>query len=315
MGILLKQQDKKENRCNKGVSKHFDKGHVLINIKQATVKKLLTAIMLTAFVSTYAQISLENHYSAGGLSQGYLRLIKLSSSGYKYAINDQTKITLYNLNHSLWKTISFPSLTGGVGSMPQVFYISEELFNTNPADIEYFVIYTDTNMFPIGHSAVIDETGNVLVSKDTTQIQGVSHYGNEDFISYTPVGVKMIIWQENTKGAWVYSLPGTLPCHDCTNGTTTGIMTGNNGTNTERLMSYPNPTSGLTTIEYVLPQGSVVAELVFYTLTGQEVKRFKVTNAFHNILISTADLDAGTYYYQLQTADGFKATKKMAVLK
>ena len=41
----------------------------------------------------------------------------------------------------------------------------------------------------------------------------------------------------------------------------------------------------------------------------------KVTNAFHDIIISTAELDAGTYYYQLQTASGFKAGKKMVVVK
>ena len=50
-------------------------------------------------------------------------------------------------------------------------------------------------------------------------------------------------------------------------------------------------------------------------MTGREVKRYKVSNAFKDILISTDELAAGTYYYQLQTTSGFKAGKKMIVIK
>ena len=61
---------------------------------------------------------------------------------------------------------------------------------------------------------------------------------------------------------------------------------------------------GQTTIEYNLPHDITSADLIFFTTTGQEVKRFKVTNTFHYILISTDDLDAGTYYFQIQTSKG-----------
>ncbi len=281
------------------------------------MKKLLALLLFIVSLNNYAQITLENYYPTGGLNQNYLRLVKLSSSGYKYVISDQTKITLYNLNHAFFKTINFPALTGGVGSMPQIYYLSEELFNTNPADIEYSIFYTDTmGMFSKGHSAVIDELGNVLISKDSTLMQGGRNYGIEDFISYTPLGVKMIIWQEGAKGAFVYSLPGTLPCHDCTNGTTTSVATNNSGgANIEKISNYPNPTAGQTTIVYTLPQGIAAADLVIYDLSGQEIKRYKVTNAFNDVILSTTDLAAGTYYYQIQATNGYKAGKKMVVVK
>ncbi len=279
------------------------------------MKKLIIMLLLIASGSSYAQITLENIYAPGNVPQDYLRLVKLSSSGYKYVIYDTSTITLFNLNHTVFKTINIPP-TGGLLNFQQlkVYYISEELFNTNPSDVEYFVFYGDIN--GIGHSRVYDELGNVLFSKDTTNMSTVMQVGGfEDFISYTTSGCKMIVYLGNTLTASVYSLPGFLPCHDCTNGVITGIATDNSNLKEGNISNYPNPAKGETTVEYELPQGITNGDLVFYTIQGQEVKRFKVTNAFNNIIISTAELDAGTYYYQLQTASGFKAGKKMVVVK
>ena len=280
------------------------------------MKKLLTLLLFVATFSNYAQITFENTYPTGSPTKNYLRLVKLSSSGYKYVINDTSKITLYNLNHSIFKTIIFPPCPGWVlnTSALHVFYISEQLFNTNPSDIEYFLLYTDKSF--IIHSIIYNDIGNLLFRKDSTQTAlGASYYGNEDFISYTPSGVKMIIGRQFNGAASVYSLPGTLPCHDCTNGTITSIMTASGTSQDGKISNYPNPSAGQTTVEYNLPEGITTADLVFYNITGQEVKRFKVTNAFHDIIISTADLDAGTYYYQILTATGFNAGKKMVVIK
>jgi sugar lactone lactonase YvrE len=83
----------------------------------------------------------------------------------------------------------------------------------------------------------------------------------------------------------------------------------------EQINMYPNPAKNETTVAYDLPQGVTTADLVFYNITGQEVKRFKVSNAFKDILISTADLEAGTYYYQLQAAGANSAGKKMIIIK
>ncbi len=65
--------------------------------------------------------------------------------------------------------------------------------------------------------------------------------------------------------------------------------------------AYPNPNNGSTKIDYILPNGVNEGEVVFYNLMGNEVKRFKVDRTFNTLLISTKDIAAGTYYYQLQT--------------
>lgn len=258
-----------------------------------------------------AQITLENIYPSGNITDDFLRIVKLSSSGYKYFINDKTTITLYNLNHTVYKTIIFPTLPGGVSSSSkvEVFYLSESLFDTDTSDIEYFVYYRDPSS--ICHSAVLDEYGNLLLSKDSTYLT-VNSYFDVNFISNTNKGVKMIIYQLSGK-ANVYSLPGNLTCEECNSGFI--AIPDNNFESGSISNPFPNPSSNQTIIEYVLPQGINKADIVFYNMTGQEIKRYKVTSAFKNINISTQEFSSGTYFYQIQASNGFIAGKKMVVIK
>jgi hypothetical protein len=123
----------------------------------------------------------------------------------------------------------------------------------------------------------------------------------------TAYGTKMLL--SNINGdAHVFSLPGTL---------STDIAAVYNNLVPKIGLSdpYPNPANNATRIDYELPQGVNQGELVFYDLQGKEVKRFKVDNTFSNLLISTSDISAGTYYYQLQTTVQNSAGRKMVVIK
>jgi type IX secretion system substrate protein len=216
------------------------------------------------------------------------------------------------LNHTVFQTIVIPTLnppTHGYGV--NIYYISEALFDTNPSNIEYFLSYFDNNS--IWHCKVFDQSGNTLFSKDSVSYED-SQYDVYNFITYTSSGVKMILYNGISGGASVYSLPGTLPCNDCTGGQVTALKTNGNTPNVG-ISNYPNPASNQTTVQYSLPQGITAADLVFYSIQGVEVKRFQVTNAFTDILISTSDLESGTYYYQIQAANGYSAGKKMIVIK
>lgn len=281
------------------------------------MKKTFIALLIIASTSSFAQITLQHTYPHAGTGIASLRLVNLSSSGYKYYTNDTSSITLYNLNHTIFRTINIPALNIGFGSL-FVSYVSEQLFNTNPADIEYFVQFTQTGS-SIGHSRVFDDVGNVLFSQDSTNLGNSWAYnGNQNNISYTPSGWVMILpaYSYNDP-SYVYSLPGTLPCEDCSNSVVASIGTNNNnnGMKTGSVSNYPNPTSGQTTVAYEFPQGVTVGDLVFYDMAGREVKRFKVSSAFSDIVVTTSDLAAGTYYYELQAANGFSAGRKMVVIK
>src|SRR6185369_1363143 len=103
----------------------------------------------------------------------------------------------------------------------------------------------------------------------------------------------------------------------CSNGVYTGNIVGSSPNDNRYSLSnpYPNPTSNLTRIDYQLPNGVKQGEIVFFNMSGTEVKRFKVTSTFSFINVSAKDLPSGTYYYALETSSGKSEGKKMVVIR
>ena len=108
--------------------------------------------------------------------------------------------------------------------------------------------------------------------------------------------------------AKVFGLSGTL---------TTAIGEANNTLINNNMVSYPhpNPSIDVTTIDYKIPNEISQGEIVFYDLQGVEIKRFRVDKTFNSLLISTADIPAGTYFYHLQTSGNISGSKKMVIVK
>ena len=125
----------------------------------------------------------------------------------------------------------------------------------------------------------------------------------------TSHGTEMILSYHNGQ-AKIFSLPGTLPAGIQEENKQLIAMQAGKVSN-----AYPNPNNGSTKIDYTLPHGVNEGEIVFYNLMGNEVKRFKVDKTFNTLLISTKDIAAGTYYYQLQTTGESSGGKKMVVIK
>jgi hypothetical protein len=75
----------------------------------------------------------------------------------------------------------------------------------------------------------------------------------------------------------------------------------------------PNPTRGLTTVDYYIPEtGEVVFEVT--NLLGQPVFRKSSTQqgGLHNVDLNMHNMPAGIYYYTLHF-NGYHMTKKMIV--
>ena len=283
------------------------------------MKKLLFIALIVFGMNAKAQITLEHTYpQASSGAYYYLQVVHFTTAGYKYEIVDTASnvIALYNLNHSLYKTINIPT-------QPQpsqywnIEYVSDELFNTTPTDIEYLI--TGAYAIPyVYYVRIYDENGVVLFAKDSVTVSTVYGATVRAPIYYTPLGVKMILDCKkcSNNSASIYSLPGILPCNDCSNGIVSGLI--NSGTRESEMgisNSYPNPTNSTTRIDYTFPNGVDQGEIVFYDLQGKEIKRYKVDRTFDHLLISTADIPAGTYFYQLQTSSQVSAGKKMVVIK
>ena len=101
------------------------------------MKNILLLILIAFGMNVKGQITFEQTYDSaatynfcsGNLSQ--LMMVKFEVSGERYVkINRCGKyIKLYDLSHSLVKTISIASLPTDGGTIGPILYLSEKLFN------------------------------------------------------------------------------------------------------------------------------------------------------------------------------------------
>lgn len=281
--------------------------------KKEIMKKVFFIALLAFGMNVKAQITLEHTYND---SISIFSLVQFSKTDYKWAVIDTVTIKLYNVNHSLYKTI--PIKNSPV--YPQdVLFISNALFDTDSTNIEYMVDYS-SSYYPTGKGVnIYREDGTVLFSDSSlsasfpwTEVTNPVRPLWYPIVK-TSTGTKMVLDSINymTGGVSaykVYSLPGVYY-------PTAGFNHSQIDNQIGLSNPYPNPAINSTRIDYELPNGVNVGEIVFYNLMGNEVKRYKVDRAFNTLLISTSDITSGTYYYQLQTSGQSSKGKKMVVIK
>lgn len=275
------------------------------------MKKILFLALLALGMTAKAQITLEHTYD----SVPIFSLVQFSATDYKWAVIDTMNIKLYNVNHSFYKTISIVNSP----VYPQdVLFISTSLFDTDSTTIEYMVDYS-SSYYPTGSGVnIYREDGTVIFSEPNLSASFPWEEMTNPIrplwypIVRTSTGTKMILdsgyYATGTNTFKVYSLPGVFY-----------PSVGFNHIQIDNQLGlsnpYPNPAKYITNIDYKLPNGINNGEIVFYNLQGIEVKRFKVDKTFNTLLISTSDIAAGTYYYQLQTTGQNSDGKKLIVIK
>jgi hypothetical protein len=239
-----------------------------------------------------------------------LYIVNLEVEGYKYIWRDafNHKVKLYNLDHSLFKTMPFPNVTWATSYPYAVLYVSEHLFNLDDS-VEYMFAYQDgiTGQYC---TRILNETGTLLFSADTIAplVQPNVPQAQQPIYNTTN-GTKMILSFANGNygiRAHVYSLGGTL--------TNSIEPTGLSSEDIEQLSIHPNPNDGNATIEFKLPQGIREGEIVLYRIDGSEVKRYKVDGTFGNLILNNSGLSAGTYMYQLIAGSKAVDAKRMIVV-
>jgi len=281
------------------------------------MKKLLIIILIAFGINTKSQIVWEHTYDSASTSDPFtganqLMIIKFEVSGERYVkINRMgASISIYDMNHSLLKTISMASFpmcgTPGPGD---VLYLSEKLFDPDDAMEFMYISHPCGASSPNAITNIYKEDGTIIFS-DTGAALIRSNIPLQQYPIYnTSQDTKMILSYRNGQ-AKVFGLPGTL---------TTGIQEGNaqlvqaQGGQFSNL--FPNPGSGKVTLQYELPKGETEGEIILYNQQGTEVKRYKVDGAFKNIIIDNTQLSQGTYIYQLVTSKGAVGVKKMVVVK
>ena len=291
------------------------------------MKKLVTLFCVILTFCCKAQITLEHVYDSASTEycnypmmgspseNSQLMIINFEISGERYVKINRwgEKIEIYSMNHSLIKAISIatlPKTSSSNGKFGDFLYISEQLFDLDSL-IEYmYCVHIGSKSFTgiyneDGICIFSDTAGPIIRSNIPVQQLPIYNtaYGTKMILSY--LGITPDVTGFKAK---VFSLPGTL---------TVGIAQANNILVSQSYISnpYPNPSSSSTKIDYTLPPGINEGEIVFYNLQGTEVKRFKVDKTFSTLLVSTADIAAGTYLYQLQTSGMSTEGKKMVVIK
>lgn len=274
---------------------------------------ILTLFAATIFFTAKSQIITEAVYPGGAmfLTPQYLHPVQLSVGGVKYCefYPSQAQIILYNLNHTVYRTINLPSINPGPGPV-RICYVSDALFDQNTADIEYIIQYATPANY--NRVAIYRENGTLLFQRDSVAIEACYWSEMPDRIFNTSAGTKMIISHQVAGTAIVLGLPGHLPCKECDNAGPTMIQSNENGSSTGA--PYPNPATDFTTIPYALPGGEQTGWLVLFNVTGQEVKRFQITNTFTSVTLSTADIASGTYSYRIEAGQTVLPGEKLIII-
>jgi len=300
------------------------------------MKNLLFIFLISLGTTTMGQITLDHTYldagrfnfcpTAGG-PNGYafgtkpFYLVHLEIDGDKYVCIDRVAqtMTFYNLNHTLFTSINYSNVYTGIydyGTAPDfdklfssILYISQSLFECD-REIEFMYTtnhynYEDTTYRAI--TQIVKQDGSIIFSDSAAPLVQATYHNQYYPIYNTSNGTKMIL--SNVNGSIeIFNLCGTF---------TQSIAENNILSEESNLISnpYPNPAMDYTKIDYELPDGIKEGEIIFFNLQGNEVKRFRVDRTFNTIFISTSDITAGTYYYQLQTTGQNSDGKKLIVIK
>jgi hypothetical protein len=269
------------------------------------MKKLILIFLIAMAQSVIGQVILENIYPNG--TSTHFEFIKLDTNDYKYALFDplNSQFTLYNLNHSIYLNVTIPITYVSGSAQYTIAFVSKSLFDCDTSNIEYALSF-------VGSGAPNSSKSFYVYRTDGTQLSNIDSccfinfsdgwkYGPEynKPIVNTPTGTKLLL-RHLDGSIRVYSVCGTLP------------------TETKEIVEtqfmdipFPNPTNTFITIPYQLPTKEKFGIIKIYDDNGNQIKTYNVDGTFKNLTISTSELRAGTYYFQLVSSKGLATTKKV----
>jgi len=274
-----------------------------------TIIKLFIIFLFAFGGRVNGQITFMKSYPYYSINDGYFESVYLKHSGFKFVYLHHDTLSFYNMNLSLYRNAIIP------GSFSNIACISEGLFDTDTLHIDYVATDGCCQM------AIYKDNGATVFSKDSAAfVQRFPGMQSPIFFPIVPTdsGTYMILTQHDNNGniaSLLYKLPGSLPCvPGCMGNIDLGVAPLNNNTN-NMMNVYPNPAVSYTNIYYTLPQGTTQGQLTLYDLGGRVIKQYIITSAFDHLRLTTSDIAAGTYFYQLSVNGNAIASKKIIVVK
>ncbi|MBN2524038.1 MAG: T9SS type A sorting domain-containing protein [Bacteroidales bacterium] len=268
--------------------------------------RLLILILLLTGVKSYlfAQIEMEFEHS-----KGIYGPVKLSHSGWKYVDQsdiDKNEIRLYNLDNTLFKTLTLPPKIEG--HTPVIsFYISETLFDTDSSNIEFLLVYYLNDTDPVVRIA--GEDGTILLEEENASTYEIFTTGRYYYSIYeTDEGAKLQL-RYISNGAYyktrVFSLPGKYPDE---------IEYPKVALKESDFVLFPNPSDGLNSIKLDPGRSYTGGSIQIFNEHGVLLRHVEIEPGRYEYTIDNSDLSPGTYLYQVFSPGSISALSAKKVL-
>lgn len=277
-------------------------------------KSVLFFVFYVMFLGLKAQITFDATYQNASRK---LYMVNLEYSGMKYLIKNEDPnnrfISLYNLNHSLWKSININSLptttyVSGVQTTITVYpydllYVSEKIFDCDSL-LEFMYVTLGGPTFKWFTGIYNESLTPLLIADSMAPIVIFNVPLQFKPIYNTPVGTKLIL-SHSDGTAKVFTLP-------CAISSTTGLEYNLNLYSTS-FDVYPNPSYYSVNVHYELSGSAKSGLIQISDLSGKVIKSYQVDNTFSDLLLSREDIPPGVYIYSL-IENGFVKSSKKIVL-
>ena len=266
------------------------------------MKKLLISglFVFLAFL-TFAQVTLEKSYEYSAT------VVKLENSGYKYYLMDvpAAQCRIYNLDHSLYKTINCQVPNGCY--LYDVKFVSENLFDSDAglemAYVYYKYIPTQSSYYYEYDSKIINEDGSVI-----TSIDGALYlYVNQVAENKSQLFAYCYDFSTFPEKIWtnIYNIPGSSVSAISVEKSASDLL----------FNAYPNPGIESVKVAYNLPDEVIFGTLHLVDQSGNTMKTYTVDNHVDHLDVDVSDLSSGLYYYFIEYNKKRTPSKKLVIQK
>lgn len=265
------------------------------------MKRLIfTGFFLALVIVLSAQVTLEKRYEFS------TSVVKLETSGYKYYTMDipNSECKIYNLDHSVFKTISCPTPTAN-HYLGDIKYISENVFDTDDG-IE--LVYTYYKYIPT-QSSYYYEYDSKIINEDGSVIQTI------DGARYIYINKT----DENTHKLFAYCYDYSVfpeivwtNIYDIQEAPLVAMLLDNNSSESW-IKAYPNPASQKVKVAYSLPENIDLGKLYLFDNNGRNVNQFVVDNHADYLELNISEYQSGIYHYFIEYGNTKTASKKLLI--
>lgn len=260
-------------------------------------RTIIVLIAIFWFSATMAQITLEHTYNYSAT------VVNLETPSYKYYLMDvpREECRIYNMDHSLYKTISCP--TPANCFLFDIKFLSEQTFD-NDAGIELLYSYYQYNSgsdYYDYDSRIINEDGSEVVFIDGGLYNYINKTSDDVYklfsYCYNFSSFPEVIWTN------IYSLPG-IPVVNAT------LLKNESDWS---LNAFPNPAFENVKLAYLLPENVFSATLHLIDNLGRPVDEFIVDTYSDHLDLDVSSFSGGVYYYFIESEGKRSATQKLIV--